>query len=201
MIKIIAPHANTSLLPINNVLFVLQPWTLKLRNDSSWMAVREFRMHYRANPRNSEYMLDLANAFIHQHAKGANYDLVVGEDFVAEIPEKYRAWPSHLFTKYSFIELSKQNYDTIVLLYHDPLGLGWEDIEKFLKRLNVAQYIVINGRRREFVWDQEAQRAIAVRRLIAKMGWLEVFLAPWLWITATFFYLCDLITGETRSEA
>ena len=201
MIKIIAPHPNTSLLPIKRILFVLRPWTLKVRNDSSWFAVREIRMHYRANPRTSEYMLDLAHDFVNQHAADATIDIVADKTVVSEIPEKYRTRFPRIFTDFSFGELSRQNYDTIVLLYHDPLGLGWEDTEEVLKQLNATQYIVINGRRREFIWDQEARRAIAFRRFIAKAGWLEVFLAPWLWITASLFYLSDLLTGKTKEEA
>ena len=79
--------------------------------------------------------------------------------------------------------------------------MGWEDIETNLKKLKAVQYIVLNGRRREFIWDQEARRALAIRRFIEKAGWIEALLGPWLWITASLFYLSDLLGGKTRDEA
>lgn len=196
--KILAPHANTSLAPISKILFVLHPWTLKQRNDGSRGAIRDFILHFRANPRSASYMLELASEFKNNHAEGAAAELLVDESLQAEITEKQRAWFPHIFTSFTFDELSKKNYDTIVLLYPDPLGLGWEKVESALKKIKTAQIIVINGRRREFIWDQEARRRLAYRRYLAKAGWMEALLAPWLWITACLFYLSDLLGGKTR---
>jgi hypothetical protein len=199
--KIMAPHANTAVLPIKNILFVLHPWTIEARNDASWMAVRDYVVHYRANPRPMEYMLDLASDFVSRYARGANIALLTHENLLAEIPEKHRSWPSRIFSDFDVSNLSRKNYDTVVLLYHDPIGLGWEDLEKTLKKIHVSQYVVINGRRREFIWDQSARRAIAFRRFLAKAWWLELLLVPLVWVIATFFYLSDALTGKLGNEA
>jgi hypothetical protein len=199
-LKIIAPHSNTSLAPISNILFVLRPWTLRQRNGVSWGAIRDFILHYRANPRSAEYMLELASEFKNNHASGATAELLVDDSLLADISDKHRTWFNRIFTHFTFDELSNKNYDTVALLYEDPIGLGWENIEGTLKKLKSAQTIVINGRRREFIWDEDAQRTLATRRFFAKAGWIESLLVPWLWISASLFYLSDLVRGKTREE-
>jgi hypothetical protein len=199
--KILAPHATALLTPISKILFVLRPWKLEQRNDGPWGANRDFILHYRANPRSADYMLELACKFKDHHAAGATAELLVDEGLTGEISEKEHAWLGRIFANFTFDELIQKKYDTIVLLYPDPIGLGWENSERILKRLKAEQYIVINGRRREFIWDQEARRKLAYRRLIAKADWIEALLAPWLWITASIFYLSDLLTGKTRDKA
>ncbi len=194
--KILAPHANTSTLPIKRILFVLHPWSLKARNDGSWMAVRDYVVHYRANPRSLEYMLDLASDFVIRYAKDTRIELLTHENLLAELPEKYRSWPSGIYTDIDLSDLSSRNYDTVVFLYHDPIGLGWENLEKALKKLNASQYIVINGRRREFIWDPSARRVLAFRRFLVRAWWLELLFVPLVWATAIFFYLSDAISGK-----
>ncbi len=197
--KILAPHANASITPIKSALFILHPWTLKQRQDGSWQAIRDYITHYRANPRTAEYMLELAGQFAHRHAVGATIDLLAEEKLSPELLEKTSTWATHILPDLSLSEANK--YDTAVLLYHDPIGLGWEDLERKLLKLNAVQYIVINGRRREFIWDQESRRMLAFRRFLARAGWLEVLLVPWLWVVAIFFYLSDVLTGRKRKEA
>jgi len=190
MIKRIAPHANTTIVPIKNALLVLRPWTL-LASTTGWKAHRDMIVHYRANPRSTVYMLERAHKFISIHAKDATIDLFVHKDVVAEVPANDYPWVRNLLGDDELNILSGSQYDTIVFLYADAIGMGWDDFEKKMFRFSHAQIIVINGRRRIFLWDPDSRRMLRQRRFMAQAWWLEWILAPWLLVVSTIHALAD----------
>lgn len=189
MIKIVSPHANTSLSPIERVLFVVHPWRT---GEGGWMASRRQLHEYRANPRSVEYMLDRATEFKAQSAPGAVADVLVeGETLM---PEKHYAWIRQIQTV--LVDLS--GYDTVVLLYPDAIGLGWDTLERTVGDLHAQQCIVINGRRRIFIWDHASRRALAWRRLLYRFSFLEGLFAALLFVASVWFAVADLCAGRTR---
>lgn len=58
---------------------------------------------------------------------------------------------------------------TIVLLYPDAIGLGWEPIERRLP----PDVRVLNGRGREFALDRRARIALRARRLLERTMLVE----------------------------
>ncbi len=190
MLKIIAPHANASVAPPKKVAFILRPWTL-VPYPSGWKAGRDLIVHYRANPRSTAYMLERAKEFAVAFAPSASIDLFVYSTVANEIVPKHHPWITNVLEDIQLNDVSGSQYDTIVFLYADAIGLGWDDFEKKMMRFSPAQFIVINGRRRIFFWDAESRRMLRLRRFMARAGWLEWFLAPWLIITSTLYALAD----------
>ena len=184
MIKTLAPHANIPTPDMERILFLMRPWTTNIRGSMYWLQRRNFLLYFRSNPRSTEYMLEQANEFHMKYAKEACCDFFLDPRIEEEGPYQHRSWISKELTELSSDELAKSNYDTIVFLYSDAIGLGWEGVERKMHRLKTAQYIVINGRRRIFVWDATSRRALAFRRLVSRAWWLELFLSPVLWIVA-----------------
>lgn len=196
--KIFAPHANAALAPVRSVLFVLRPWELSL-GGSRWRDHRKRVAHYRSNPRDAEYMLDRAAEFRQVFAPAAAADLLAELAPGEEIPHKHgtafnRTWSIAQLDE----RVTGNGYDTIVFLYADAIGLGWEATEKAFSRIKVAQYVVINGRRRVFLWDGASRRALAWRRRIIRTWWLEVLLVPAVLVAAAVFAGWDALTGATR---
>ncbi len=191
MIKRIAPHANTTIAPIKNALFVLRPWTLPA-STTGWKAYRDMIVHYRANPRSISYMLERANEFISAHAPDASINLLVHKAIINEVPAKDYPWIKNLISEDELSVLGSL-YDIVVFLYMDAIGMGWDDFEKKLLRFSGSQFIIINGRRRIFLWDAESRRMLRQRRFLAQAWWLEWLLAPWLLVTSTIYALFDTL--------
>ncbi len=195
--KVLAPNANTTLGDARQVLCVFQPTRIYpsyekvvlgraiISSDSaglsrvqkllSWPVRIAF---YRANPRNTTYMLDVAIPFLQEKIPGVQIDLLVEPAGWASVPADYqqrvrRVWqsrnPYFRPLERELIEnLKQQRYDLLALLYADSIGLSWFPVERALKHLNVTNTIVINGRRRVFVWDAEARRRLYLRRALEK---------------------------------
>lgn len=190
MIKIISPYANTTLSPIERVLFVVRQWRT---GESGRRASGRQLLEYRANPRSLEYMLDRAAEFKAQFAPGAAADvLVTGE---AVIPEKHRVWIRQVQTA----PVNFNGYDTVVLLYPDAIGLGWGPVERSLRDLRARQYLIINGRRRIFVWDDASRCALAWRRLLYRVSFSEALFAALIFVAGAWFAAADLWTGRTQN--
>ncbi len=190
MINIISPHANVPLPPIERALFVLRPW---LPTDSDGITeTRRRLLEYRANPRSVEYMLDRAEEFKTQYATNAITDVLVERD--ASVPEKHRTWIRQVQVAGSRLS----GYDAVIFLYPDAIGLGWDATEQSLRQLNTRQYLVINGRRRIFVWDDASRRALAWRRLLYRVSFLELLFAPVMFIAASWFALSDALTRRAQ---
>lgn len=198
--KIIAPHANASVAPIKNALFVLRPWTLTASN-SGWKAYRDMIVHYRANPRGTAYMLERAREFISAYAESASTDLFVHRDVAHEVTAKEHPWIVNILDDTKLSSVSGSQYDTVVFLYADAIGIGWGDFEREMLRFAPAQFIVINGRRRIFFWDPESRKMLRWRRFMALAWWLEWFLAPWLLITSTFYAFSDMLRSKKTRQS
>ena len=190
MIKIVSPHSNTLLLPIESVLFVVCPWRT---GEGGWMGLRRQLLEYRANPRSVEYMLDRATEFKAQSAPGAVADVLVAGETL--IPEKHYTWIRQVQTALANLN----GYDTVVLLYPDAIGLGWDTLERAVGDLHAQQYIVINGRRRMFVWNDASRRAVAWRRLLYRVSFSEGLFAALVCVAGIWFVVADLWTGRTRT--
>lgn len=190
MIKIIAPHPNASVAPVKNALFILRPWTLPA-SKKGWKAYRDMIVHYRANPRDTKYMLERAAEFVSVHAQGAAINLYVHEDMLNGVAGKDYPWINNILGDAELKALKENQNDTIVFLFADATGMGWNDFEQQMLRFSPAQFIVINGRRRIFFWDKESRRMLRQRRFLAQAWWLEWCLAPWLVLTSAFYALAD----------
>ena len=191
MIKIIAPHPNTTLQPTRNALFVLRPWTLS-SSTAGWKAYRDLIVHYRANPRNTEYMLERANEFISNHMHNTTIDLCVHKTIENEIKPGNYPWINNIIHENEIAKIKSNQYDTIVFLYADAIGLGWNDLENKIQALSPNQVVVINGRRRVFIWDKESRKKLNFRRFMSQAWWWEWLFAPWLFITSSLFFLIDI---------
>lgn len=200
MIKIITPHPNTPPPSIKNALFILRPWTLEA-SSKGWKAHRDMIVHYRANPRPVAYMLARADEFIAAYAKDASIDLYVHKDIADEVAAKDHAWIRNILGDDELNKLTADQYDTVIFLYADAIGLGWNDFERRMLHLVSAQFIVINGRRRIFIWNAESRRKLDWRRFVAQAWWWEWLFAPWLLVISTFYALTDVFHLSGAKEA
>jgi len=119
---------------------------------------------YKLHPRNFEYMRGL---FHERYPNGTLVCLDESKDWLSSIKDA----------------------DVIVLLYADPIGLGFSDVERLLdgNKLRWAAVRILNGRRRDFVLNRGTLWALRMRRLIARMMLGEMvffiiflFVTPWL---------------------
>ena len=119
---------------------------------------------YKVHPRNFEYMRAL---FQQRYPDGTLVCIDEGTYWLSSISDA----------------------DVIVLLYADPIGLGFSDVERLLDRRKLpwAAVRILNGRRRDFVLNRDTLWALRMRRLIARMMLGEMvffviflFVTPWL---------------------
>jgi hypothetical protein len=199
MIKRLAPHQNTSIAPVTKALLVLRPWTLPA-STTGWKAHRDMIVHYRANPRSAVYMLERAQEFISAHAPATAFDLMVHKDVRQDVSTQDYPWITNLLGEEQLDRLRPGEYHTIVFLYADAIGLGWDPLENSIRRLAPAQFIVINGRRRVFLWDAESRSKLRLRRFLAQAWWLEWLLAPWLLVVSTIYALTDMLFAPSKAR-
>jgi hypothetical protein len=191
MIEVLAPHRNIAAPKIEHVLFILRAW--QPEDSGARLDSRRRLLEYRANPRSAEYMLECAREFMTRYAPGAAADVLVERN--AAVPEKARAWIRHVHTAPN--ELGQ--HDTIVFLFPDAIGLGWEAIERGMLSLRARQYFVVNGRRRVFVWNDASRRLLARRRFLYRVSsLLELLFAPIVLVAAVCFALADALTGDVE---
>ncbi|OGG48157.1 MAG: hypothetical protein A3F84_23055 [Candidatus Handelsmanbacteria bacterium RIFCSPLOWO2_12_FULL_64_10] len=140
----------------------------------------------RINPRPAGYMLQQAREFATRFAPNAEVDLLVEADHLSHLSPSDVSWLRRVWGGSKGLgsldptltqELSARNYDALVLLYPDAIGLGWGRTERVLARLRIPTTLVINGRRRVFVWDAESRRALRRRRAAEKLWVAEMALA------------------------
>lgn len=196
MIKVISPHGNISVPTIRRALFVLHPWTRKMAGGGSWRGFRNYLLHYRANPRGVEYMLSVASEFRAKYAANASVELLTEPTLLEKIPERHRSWIGKIWTELRVENLIGNGYDTVIFLYPDAIGLGWKETERKLLHLKAPQYLVINGRKRIFVWDRDSRGALALRRFVAKAWVLEMILGPVLLCVSTILVLYDSLVSQ-----
>jgi len=85
---------------------------------------------------------------------------------------------------------------TVILIYPDPLGLSWGELEGALLR-DGRSVFVVNGRRRFFALDREARRALALRRLLANTRLLELLAGLVVIPISAMLALRDKLAGRT----
>lgn len=88
--------------------------------------------------------------------------------------------------------------DEIVLLYPDPLGLGFRkvEIELFGLKGQGASLVVLNGRRRHFELDEATYRGLRLRRLVKMLMAGEVPLVAIFLLATPFLLVIDLMGGK-----
>jgi hypothetical protein len=128
---------------------------------------------YKANPRSEDYM----KALFHQAYPDAEY---VNADTSSDLAGLVRRAMS------------------IVLLYPDSTGLGFNRIEAIVSR-NAGKEIpvqVLNGRCRKFIWDRRAKQDLMLRRFIERFMLGEIAITVFFLIATPFLLLFDLIRGK-----
>lgn len=222
--NILYPHANGPIPRIERALCVLKPMRIHPRLETAiagrpedgreradlsgpqklltWKSGLLYKWSF---PRDPAYLLRFAREFLAEAAPDARVDLLVGGDMAARIdPEALegigttwtadrpdlRPWPPGLLDR-----IRGAGYDTIVLLYADPIGHGWRGVERDLAGLGAAHVLVANGRRRVFRLDGRARRALAWRRFLERSMLVERALLPLLVISTIPLALYDTLTG------
>lgn len=153
----------------------------------------------RANPRDPEYMTALAVEFRDRYAPQAQADLLIHNKWEARAADVGSSLGGSVIAisdgdRRSFdAAIVRGTYDATVLLYPDAVGLGWERIERRLVRAGVAPLMVLNGRRRAFVLDRPARRALIARRWIALSAVGDVTLVVVLAVSGLVLGLADLL--------
>ncbi len=211
MLKILAPHPNVPIPPMQQILCALRPtrvhpfWETLIAGapidelDLRQLAViqqvmlwKSHKVYQRANPRNLDYMLIAVQAFLKEHAPNAGVHLLLDPAFRSTNVDDSCSWAERLFWSNGdqgllgtdlTAELVTQDYDTVIMSYPDAIGLGWDRLETQLERLNAKTILVLNGRRRAFFWDSESCRALRFRRFVEKI-WLPEALFIMLFIGA-----------------
>ena len=151
------------------------------------LVMKSRQQYSRANPRPPAGMLYLAEELIPREAPAAELDLLVEPSLSDDIPPEllrpfHRVWRSpepapEDWPKAHLKELRAQDYDTLILLYPDAIGVGWRRIERRLASLAISRTMALNGRGRIFFLDPKGRRTLAGRRLMEGTRLLETALA------------------------
>jgi hypothetical protein len=92
-------------------------------------------------------------------------------------------------------QIKQAHYDAVILLYSDPVGLGWNQTERAVARLGVDCY-VLNGRRRFFKFDGAARGELNWRRFL-ELSWIvEIFFAVAATLVSIPLMIYDLAKGS-----
>jgi hypothetical protein len=88
--------------------------------------------------------------------------------------------------------------ETVILLYPDAIGLGWEGVERAVLAAAPpgARIEVLNGRRRRFAFDASARRALRARRVLERTMLVEALAAPVIIGLAPVLWLVDAVRGR-----
>lgn len=171
----------------------------QLLNRLSLLELRRFIATYRdhfANPRDGAYQLNLVRAL----AADYGFDDI---DLIVDTPLAQRLDDAQLSivpgTRVATIadgsELSFGSYRTIVLVYPDPLGLGWDRLER-RALASGARVIVVTGRRRLFTLDRSVRSILRWRRFLATTRIVELALAALIVPVAAICAVQDRIQGR-----
>ena len=134
--------------------------------------VAQWRDFY-ANPRGYDYQRGLVEAVADRCRAGA--ELVVDAAFDSELVA-----PAHAeIKKVSRVNLQQlptgwlPAASTVILVYPDPLGLSWQGLEARIRKEG-RSIVIVNGRRRMFLLNAEARRALRLRRFLANTRVVEL---------------------------
>lgn len=199
--RIIEIPQNISLIEIQHALCILQPVRIhpalekliggkpihelnfnSLTRFQQILLLKSRKQFLSANPRSAMYMLTLAHNLIEDYAPSVSIDLLINPEFEKEIPAFIKNWPHKIWigktiTDALQVEIRNKRYDVIILLYPDAIGLGWENIESQLSsQIKETKILVINGRRRIFIFDTDTRFALALRRFLDISCMVEIIL-------------------------
>ncbi|MGD9588865.1 MAG: glycine/betaine ABC transporter permease [Pyrinomonadaceae bacterium] len=149
------------------------PWKPEADPKRSVMDLYRRAVWYKANPRSEEYMRTL---FRERSPDGIFLD--------AQMDEK---WDAHLASS-----------DSVVLLYPDSIGIGFEEIESKVagSKQKWATVRVLNGRRRTFVLNVKTRRQLRLRRVIEQTMLGEALFSIGFLAVTPFFVIPDLLRGK-----
>ena len=131
--------------------------------------------HYKSNliPRNAAYMRKL---FQSHYGDGEFFDLDQNTNWRERIPEA----------------------DCIVLLYPDPIGLGFSQLERDVRRHHAAsaELRFLNGRGRSLPLSNKVRRQLALRRVLIRAFAFEAMaVIPFIAVTL-YFLASDAVRGR-----
>jgi hypothetical protein len=87
--------------------------------------------------------------------------------------------------------------DQVVLLYPDPLGLGFGTTERAVLRRSHRTPAVLNGRRRSFLLDAPTRRSLQLRRALSWSMAPELVLTVVMLVASPVLYVLDAARGRT----
>lgn len=89
------------------------------------------------------------------------------------------------------------DFDTVVLVYPDALGLGWTNLERDLRRTCNAKLMFVNGRRRILQFADEDFSALRWRRLLANTRLAELAMAAAIVPVGMILATVDALRGKS----
>jgi len=110
-------------------------------------------------------------------------------------PENPASWPSDLGKK-----LTEGYYDTVIFMFPDAVGLGFDGVERVFTKFNYERVLVINGRRRFFILDSHSRKALIFRRFMARAWGFEMLLVPFILVIAAVLAFYDALTGQSQQK-
>ncbi len=195
MVEAVNPQGVATRGGLGRVLLVWHPWQAD-RPSRGWLEKRRQLVEFRANPRPAKYMFAKAGNFLTQSSP-VSVDVFAYGPPLAAVPTEL-AKPVQVITEPE--NLKPNSYDTVILMYPDPLGLNWQKVEKTMLRLRASKYLVINGRGRIFVWDSPSRRSLAWRRWLSRAWLIEMLLAPIVWVLSFILALFDGVSDRNREK-
>ena len=180
---------------------VLARLLAKLRRPAARDYVRFYRDFY-ANPRSPTYMLQCTHALF-ESGGPQHRTLVLGPNL--DLEADATGWASEIrHSEYKLPQSSRdlaalaREYDAVLLLHSDALGLGLGTLEHALDAAVPEKVFVLNGRRRLYRLDTTMQRRLRRRRVLAETRIVESVLAQLVpvagWVLASF----DRLMGNTN---
>jgi hypothetical protein len=173
-----------------------------MRGTATRHHVRLYRDYY-ANPRRPGYMLEIAGELIDRLTAKAvtlivdqSVELVVTPAWATTVER----WQCPLRGAGSAELPVAGNFDAVLLLHSDPLGLGLAQIERQLLRRFPNRVYVLNGRRRCYPLDRRMCRLLGRRRFLAETRLIEAVLARVVRIAAAALSSYDDVFTRMRSK-
>lgn len=150
-------------------------WTRIRETPTTWrnpFSLWTKAVWYKANPRSADYMKVI---LAERYPQAAFLD--IGSDPLAPGPLK---------------DASK-----VILLYPDAIGLGFTPVERDIARHAPQTPVeILNGRRRQFAFDDESRRALRFRRLLEWTMLVECVTGIVILLATPFLLLADVVRGK-----
>jgi len=151
-----------------------------------WKAYRDMIVHYRANPRSPDYMLERASEFISVHAKDASADLLVHKGILAEVQTKNYPWIRNFIADDELSDLNRDQYDTIVFLYADAIGMDGMILSKSCSDFHPFKLWSSMDAGVFSFWIQKVEECCAGEGFWLKRGGWNGSLRPGCWLCPQF---------------